>query len=204
METGEREGRKRMASSFVPKDREELLLRTPLTFGFSAPTDMYQPRNSPRDVRKTHFFTAAPHSALAISTQCFISCMQASGSEFREDASRERQRAKMKKMSRNNPHTGTSSHSQQCSVAQLTNARLLAPLLAPLLARLLARLSESTCLVLPGLLDDDVVEGRHEGDFLIVRRSATKDVVSHTYYFTKGNNIITTNDPHDKAHFSMF
>ena len=151
METGEREGRKRMASSFVPKDREELLLRTPLTFGFSAPTDMYQPRNSPRDVRKTHFFTAAPHSALAISTQCFISYMQASGSEFREDASRERQRAKMKKMSRNNPHTGTSSHSQ---LAQLTNARLLAPLLArllaPLLARLLARLSESTCLVLPG------------------------------------------------------
>ena len=42
---------KAMASSFVPKDREELLLRTPLTFGFSAPTDMYQPRNS-RDVRK--------------------------------------------------------------------------------------------------------------------------------------------------------
>ena len=40
-----------MASSFVPKDREELLLRTPLTFGFSAPTEMYQPRNS-RDVRK--------------------------------------------------------------------------------------------------------------------------------------------------------
>lgn len=35
-----------MASSFVPKGREELLLRTPLTFGFSAPTDLYQPRRS--------------------------------------------------------------------------------------------------------------------------------------------------------------
>ena len=31
---------------------------------------------------------------------------------------------------------------------------------------------------------------------LIVRKSATKDVVSRTYYSTKGNN---TNDPHDKA-----
>ena len=39
-----------MASSFVPKGREELLLRTPLTFGLAVPTNMYQPRNSTADV----------------------------------------------------------------------------------------------------------------------------------------------------------
>ena len=35
-----------MASPFVPKGREELLLRTPLTFGFTGPSNMYQPSNS--------------------------------------------------------------------------------------------------------------------------------------------------------------
>ena len=52
--SGERTGVEKMASSFVPKDRQELLLRTPLTFGFAAPTDMYQPRNSQREVTHTH------------------------------------------------------------------------------------------------------------------------------------------------------
>lgn len=36
----------------MPKDREELLLRTPLTFGFSAPSNMYQPQSN-RDVSRT-------------------------------------------------------------------------------------------------------------------------------------------------------
>ena len=101
-----------MASSFVPKDREELLLRTPLTFGFSAPTDMYQPRNSQRDV-STKIKPALLQPRFRPVTHCsIIVCVSlqapfSSRDGFRGDASRERQRAKMKKMSRNNPHTGT-------------------------------------------------------------------------------------------------
>lgn len=64
-----------MASPF---GREELLLRTPLTFGFSAPSNTYQPRNDHVTIVRE---------------------------DFSAGGSREQQRAKIRRMSRNTPHT---------------------------------------------------------------------------------------------------